>query len=239
MITVALIAACVGGFLFQLTLSRSTLDRFIFEYGVVPRDLLDSVSDPITIPREALTLISSLFLHGGWLHLLGNLWYLWIFADNVEDRMGHARFLFFYLGAGIVASLVHAVFNWGAPAPAIGASGAIAGVLGAYLVAFPLARVLTLIPPLLLFVPFVELPAFIVLGSWFLMQLFNGTMSISHALEGGVAWWAHIGGFVFGLTVGPRLMQETDRALHRWEPRRREGGWMPRSKHIHRYRWGG
>jgi membrane associated rhomboid family serine protease len=109
-------------------------------------------------------------------------------------------------------------------------------VLGAYLVAFPFARVLTLIPPLLLFLPMVELPALVVLGSWFLMQLLNGTMSISHAAAGGVAWWAHIGGFVFGLVVGPRLMRSADRALHRWEPRRRRGGWMPGSAGSRRYR---
>ena len=143
-----------------------------------------------------------MFLHGGWAHLLGNMWYLWIFGDNVEDRFGSVRFLLFYLTAGVSASLLHVVSNSASPLPTLGASGAIAGVLGAYAVTYPRARVITLVP----FFPFfqvVPLPALLVLGLWFVIQFFAGALSVGYGLAagGGVAWWAHLGGFLFGALV--------------------------------------
>jgi len=137
-----------------------------------------------------------MFLHGGFLHILGNMWFLYIFGDNIEDRLGHLRYLIFYLLTGIAAGLVHLLTNWNSKIPTIGASGAISGVMGAYLILYPRARVLTLIP-IFLFFQFVEIPAFLFLGYWFLLQLFSA--GLTRGDVGGVAWWAHIGGFVTGI----------------------------------------
>jgi membrane associated rhomboid family serine protease len=144
-----------------------------------------------------------MFLHGGWLHLIGNMWYLWIFGDNVEDRVGHIRFLAFYLLCGFGAGIAHTIINANTAVPSIGASGAIAGVLGAYLVSYPFARVLTLVP-LFIFIQIIEIPAVIVLGLWFVIQFFNGTAALASttaASAGGVAWWAHVGGFLLGVLL--------------------------------------
>lgn len=203
-----LIAVNAVAFLYELMLGPE-LRPYINEWGLVPARLTlalrfgeESISGP------GLTILTSMFLHGGWLHLVGNMWYLWIFGDNIEDRLGHVRFLVFYLLAGIVAASLHYAFNPASRLPTVGASGAIAGVLGAYLVAFPRARVITLVP----FFPFFQvmaLPAVLVLGFWFLMQFFSGALSLGYGGGGGVAWWAHIGGFAFGVVVmrvmgGPR-----------------------------------
>jgi membrane associated rhomboid family serine protease len=160
-------------------------------------------NEPGRIFGDGRSILVSMFLHGGWAHLLGNMLYLWIFGDNVEDRLGHLKYLVFYLACGWAATLAHAWANPQSAMPAIGASGAIAGVLGAYLVIFPRARVLTLIP-LGFFLRLTELPAVIVLGLWFVLQLFSGVASLGArtAEAGGVAWWAHIGGFAVGLAVG-------------------------------------
>jgi membrane associated rhomboid family serine protease len=142
-----------------------------------------------------------MFMHGGWLHFLSNMWTLFIFGDNVEDRMGHGRYILFYLLAGLASGLLQALVAPGSTIPAIGASGAIAGVLGAYFILYPAGRVLTLIP-LFIFPWFVEIPAIIYLGFWFVTQLFSGIASLNvpgAASMGGVAWWAHIGGFLFGV----------------------------------------
>jgi len=147
-----------------------------------------------------------MFLHGGWVHLLSNMLALYVFGDNVEDRMGQGRYLFFYLVCGLAAAVVHIFINPNSPIPTIGASGAISGVLAAYLLYFPSARVITLVP--LFFLPwFVEIPALFYLGSWFVSQLFNGVLSFVTGAQafGGVAWWAHIGGFVTGLVLAPLL----------------------------------
>lgn len=139
-----------------------------------------------------------MFLHGGWIHLVGNMWILWIFGDNVEDRLGRSRYLALYLLSGFAAGLLHIYTNRGSMIPTIGASGAVAGVMGAYFRYFPKARVVTIIPPFFLG-PFFELPAVLFLGWWLIMQLFNGALSLSagaHGL-GGIAWWAHVGGFLF------------------------------------------
>jgi membrane associated rhomboid family serine protease len=205
MMTVCIILANVAVFIYQLALPRSSLEQLIYTSGVVPAEWLSVVSNPqlTSLPVLAGT-FTSLFLHGGWLHLLGNMWYLWIFGDNIEDRMGHFRFLVFYLFCGSAATIAHVVFNASSPYPAIGASGAVAGVLGAYLFSYPFARVLTLIPLLLLW-PVIELPAVLVLGSWFLIQLLNGAAALStaSAAAAGVAWWAHVGGFIAGVVLLP------------------------------------
>jgi membrane associated rhomboid family serine protease len=199
-ITVLLIIANIGVFLYQLSLPPSAAAAFVERFGMVPGELTGIV----TLPSgpALLGVFTSMFLHGGWFHLIGNLWYLWLFGDNVEDRMGHFRFLAFYLVSGVAAAAVHVLSDPGGTVPAIGASGAISGVLGAYLVFYPFARILTLVP--LFFVwPVVELPAMLVLGSWFVVQILNGAaaFSISNGTTGGVAWWAHVGGFAAGMIL--------------------------------------
>ncbi len=153
--------------------------------------------DAAVVP-EWLTLITCVFLHGGWLHFLGNMWFLWVFGDNVEGRLGHVAYAALYLGTGIIAGLCHLIVNFDSPAPTIGASGAIAGVMGAYLYMFPRSRVMTIIPMLFLW-PVIELPAPVFLGIWFLLQFWNGASGVVGQEAAGVAWWAHIGGFMAGL----------------------------------------
>jgi membrane associated rhomboid family serine protease len=199
-VTRALIVVNAALFLYELSLGDA-LRAFMYEWGMVPLRLtaaLEVGNEPLAAP--AATLLTSTFLHGGWMHLIGNMWYLWIFGDNVEDRLGHVRFLIFYLVAGVFAGLVHYLTAATSQVPTVGASGAIAAVLGGYLVAFPRARVLTLVP-LFVFIQFVWLPAVLVLGLWFFYQFFSGALSLSYGATGGVAWWAHIGGFVFGLVA--------------------------------------
>lgn len=183
-------------FLFEFSMGRGEFRSFLTVFGLVPARL--SLAQPLTF----LTLFTSIFLHGSWFHLISNMWTLFIFGDNVEDRMGTGRYLLFFMMAGMIAGLSHAYFMSGSRVPTVGASGAIAGVLGAYLVLFPGGRVLTLIP--LFFLPwFVEIPAFIYLGVWFFSQLSSGLMSLGNLATGGnfsgIAWWAHIGGFVAGI----------------------------------------
>ena len=203
-ITRALIVLNAAAFIYQLMLGPD-LHVFMYTWGMVPaRVTLALRYGEESLVAPSLTLLTSMFLHGGWLHLIGNMWYLWIFGDNVEDRLGRGRFLLFYLAAGLVAALLHYALNTDSRLPTVGASGAIAGVLGAYLVAFPHARVITLVP----FFPFFQvmaLPAVVVLGLWFVMQFFSGFLSLGFGSGGGVAWWAHIGGFAFGL-IGMRLL---------------------------------
>jgi rhomboid family protein len=201
--TVVLIALNVLAFFYELSLGEA-LDVFIMRYGAVPlRFILVGQMEQVSSVERFLPLFISMFLHGGWLHLGGNMLYLWIFGDNVEDRLGHVRFLLFYLVCGLVAALTQIYVNPTSKIPMVGASGAVAGVLGAYLVLFPHSRVLALIP-ILLFFQVVELPALLFLVFWFLMQFLNGAVSITGApySTGGVAWWAHIGGFVSGVALG-------------------------------------
>ncbi|MBZ5536687.1 MAG: rhomboid family intramembrane serine protease [Acidobacteriia bacterium] len=201
-VTVALILVNTVVFFQELLLGRH-LNAFIQVYGIVPFRWVESVFslDPAALPN-LVTLLTSMFLHGGWLHLIGNMWYLWIFGDNVEDYLGHIPYLGFYLICGLLGNLVHVLFNWSSMVPSIGASGAIAGVLGAYLLLFPGARVLTLIP-LLIFWPVIELPAVILLGFWFVEQFLSGFSSFAMTPQagGGVAWFAHIGGFIAGMLL--------------------------------------
>ena len=185
------------------------MPEFLRDWGLVPGRLFASFTGDTSLPVELSTVFISLFLHGGWLHLIGNMWYLWIFGDNVEDRMGSWRFLGFYLAAGFVAALLHSALMPDSPIPTVGASGAIAGVLGAYAMAFPRARVMTLIP-IFFFFQVVAVPALVLLGIWFVYQFIAGTMSFGSG-SGGVAWWAHIAGFAFGFIV-MGLMNRSQRA---------------------------
>jgi membrane associated rhomboid family serine protease len=188
-------------FLYEIRMSERGLARLFERYGVVPAELALRPSAFLRSPRDFLPLFTSLFLHGGWLHVLGNLWMLGIFGDNVEDRMGRGRFLLFYVLCGVIAGGAHVWFHPDSTVPTIGASGAISGVMGAYFVLFPRARVITLIP--VLFYPlFVELPAFVFLGLWFASQILEGRASMVAAEEaGGIAFLAHVGGFVAGVAL--------------------------------------
>jgi len=172
------------------------LENALLSWGVVPVRYTEAAH----FGEKALPLFSSMFLHGGWLHLIGNMWVLWIFGDNVEDRLGHLGYLGFYLLSGVAAALLHIFTNLHSTMPTIGASGAIAGVMGAYFRFYPHARVETLIPPFF-FGPYFQLPAVLFLGFWFLLQFYNGALSLGARGQGfsGVAWWAHVGGFGFGL----------------------------------------
>jgi membrane associated rhomboid family serine protease len=200
-VTRVLIGLNTLAFIYELSLGRS-LTPFVLTWAMIPARLTLAVrygEEAVTLP--GLTILTSMFLHGGWLHLIGNMWYLWIFGDNVEDRLGRFRYLLFYLAAGIVAALLHYAINPTSEAPTVGASGAIAGVLGAYLAAYPRARVITLVP-LFPFFRVMALPAALVLGIWFVFQAFSGALSLGFGGGGGgVAWWAHIGGFAFGIVV--------------------------------------
>jgi len=200
-ITRAIIVINCAVFLYELMLGPD-LRYFMFGWGLVPERLtlaLHYHEEPVLLP--ALTLFTSMFLHGGWMHLIGNMWYLWIFGDNIEDRLGKPRFVAFYLIGGIVSATAHYLTATGSRVPTVGASGAIAAVLGAYAVTFPRARVVTLVP----FFPFFQimaLPALVVLGLWFVIQFFSGALSLAWSQGGGgIAWWAHIGGFVFGAVL--------------------------------------
>lgn len=189
-------------FIYELSLGDA-LEPFIFQFGVVPSVVAHWPQSQLPVMAILIPYLTSMFLHGGWLHVIGNMWYLWIFGDNIEDRLGHFAFLIFYLLCGIGAGIVHTILNSSSTVPSVGASGAIAGVLGAYLVSYPFARVLTLVP-IFVFFQVIEIPAVIVLGFWFLMQFFYGTASLAATSvnqSGGVAWWAHVGGFVIGVLL--------------------------------------
>lgn len=217
-----LIGACSVAFLLQVR--EEPGGDLIEKYGLIPARVLDP-DRPITFRERVLvrtpwgvevderertaalppftpwlTLLTCMFLHGGWLHFLGNMWFLHIFGDNLEDRLGHLRYLAFYVVAGLTAGAVHIASGPSSTVPTIGASGAIAGVMGGYFLLFPHARIIALLPIFFFFQIFV-LPAPIFLGIWFLLQFFQGTFSITSTMEGGVAWWAHIGGFVAGLLL--------------------------------------
>jgi membrane associated rhomboid family serine protease len=187
-LTISIIVVNALAWFYELGLPREELPVFLRQFGVVPAYF----SPP--------TLVTSMFLHGSWSHVLGNMWYLWIFGDNVEDRMGHFRFLIFYLLCGIIAALGQIFIDPTSTLPTIGASGAIAGVMGAYFVLYPQSRVLTLIP-LIIFWEIVELPAIFLLGFWFLMQLFSAgaIAATANSQMGGVAFMAHVAGFLTGV----------------------------------------
>jgi len=195
--TYVIIAVNVGVFAYQLSLSPAALEAFWFRWAVVPARFL---ADPLA-PAEIATVFTSMFMHGGWLHIAFNMLYLWIFGNNVEDRFGHFGFAAFYVTCGIAACLAQMLATASATIPSLGASGAIAGVLGGYLVLFPGAVVVTIIP-VFFFIEVARLPAYLVIIFWFVVQLASALVSLGHtASAGGVAWFAHIGGFVAGLLL--------------------------------------
>ncbi len=223
--TWTIILANCGVFLLEISLPEQGLERLLYLFGIVPArythpEWAAYVGFPVD---DYWPFLTSMFLHGGWLHILANMWTLWIFGNNVEDRMGPGRFLLFYLTCGIAAGVVHLVTNPTSTVPTVGASGAIAGVMGAYFVLFPDARLIVMVP--IFFWPiFLEIPAVAYLLFWFLLQLFSGTMALASPQQvGGIAWWAHIGGFVCGLLTftlfittrkpPPRRLQSDERAF--------------------------
>jgi len=189
-VTILLIAVNFAVFFYEISLDSFSRNHLIMAFGVVPDRL------------SAASLITSMFLHGGWFHVIGNMWFLWIFGDNIEDTLGHGKYTLFYLLCGVAAALTHVLLNPDSRIPTIGASGAIAGVMGAYLVKFPHARILTLIP-IFIFITMYELPAAVVLAYWFILQIFSGVGSVAYSQlsEGGVAWFAHVGGFLAGIVL--------------------------------------
>ena len=231
LVNYTLITLCSVMFALQLWTGTGN-DYLVERLGMVPARISATPEEPVLVPArmvvetpfgpqlvngvraiesaavpEWLTLVTCIFLHGGWLHFLGNMWFLLIFGNKVEDRLGHATYAALYVGTGIVAGLSHLVVNFDSIAPTIGASGAIAGVMGAYLWMFPRARVMTLIPLIFLW-PVVVLPAPLFLSIWFVLQFWSGAFSITSPEVAGVAWWAHIGGFMAGLACGAALGHE-------------------------------
>ncbi|WP_375510288.1 rhomboid family intramembrane serine protease [uncultured Nostoc sp.] len=210
-VTYGLIAVNVLAFLYEANLPPQALNGFLHLAAVVPRELTLSfggISLHQPVPEWA-TLITSQFLHGGFLHLAGNMLFLWIFGNNVEDKLGHVKYLLFYLSCGVLASLTQWFFAQDSSIPSLGASGAIAGVLGAYILRFPNAEVLGIVP-LGFFFPTFRVPAYFFLGFWFLEQAFYGLASLQTRTNigmesGGIAYWAHAGGFIFGAILGPLL----------------------------------
>jgi membrane associated rhomboid family serine protease len=203
-VTLGLIVACFVVFGWELGLqatSEASLNAFVTEWGVVPAELLAAWSTGQIASQETATLVTSQFLHGGWLHLIGNMLYLWIFGNNIEDRLGRGFFLLFYLGGGVIAGLTQVAVDPDSTVPLIGASGAIAATLGAYLVLFPGARITTLVF-LGFFYQLINVPAIVVLGFWFVLQLLDGIGSLGMETGAGIAFFAHIGGFVAGVALG-------------------------------------
>ena len=208
-VTATLLAACVAVFLWQLSLGQAN-NNAIFSFGVIPAVLFDIKAPPIglDILPAWMTVVTSMFLHGGWMHLIGNMLYLWIFADNVEDSMGHGRFIVFYVICGFAAVMAHALVNPQSEIPMIGASGAISGVLGAYLLLFPHARVLVVVP-IFVIIYTARIAAGWVLGFWFVLQVVSSLASSSQ--QGGIAFGAHVGGFVAGMILLPLLKHKNIR----------------------------
>ena len=207
-----IIAVNVLFFLIELSKGQG-LDQFIFNYGLVPaRYSVPEISALYSLGQQAIAFLTFMFLHGGFWHLLGNMWFLYIFGDNIEDLLGHARYLIFYIMCGLASGLFHLFISWNSTIPTIGASGAIAGVMGAYLISYPRSKILTLIP--IIVIPyFIEVPAFFFLGIWFLFQFLNAAGSSAQA--GGIAWWAHIGGFVFGILFLKMFLMLPEKGLTR------------------------
>ena len=202
-VTLGLIIVNSAIFLYQFSLSTASpqsAQAFIMAFGAVPARVGEAISGDYSFVLGAGPLFTSIFLHGGWMHLIGNMWFLWVFGDNIEDELGHGLYLVFYIACGLLASAAHMLSNPASTVPVVGASGAIAGVMGAYMIRFPMSRVVTLIPLFIIFTT-VELPAFVLLLYWFVIQFLSGAMTFGEASGGGVAWWAHVGGFLAGAVL--------------------------------------
>jgi membrane associated rhomboid family serine protease len=204
-VTYFIIVLNVLVFLFELSVggeSRRALNSLIYQFGVVPLHFEHVVArwPASSVLGLFLPILTSMFMHGSWLHIIGNMWVLWIFGDNIEDYLGHFTYLLFYLVSGVAAAVAHVLLNAGSNIPSVGASGAIAGVMGAYFVLYPRARVLTWFPPIFFF----HLPAWLVLGYWFLVQFLSGaatSIAETSQTSGGIAFWAHVGGFIAGIVL--------------------------------------
>jgi membrane associated rhomboid family serine protease len=187
-------------FFFEAALAPDSLEALIRQFGLIPVHVTRLLAAPVNPLVALLPILTSMFLHGSWLHVLGNMWFLWIFGDNIEDYLGHFKYLVFYLLSGVVAALAQIALTPNSRVPTVGASGAIAGVLGAYFILYPRARVLNWFPPVFFF----HLPAWVMLGYWFLVQFLSGaatSVAYSSNTQGGIAFWAHVGGFVAGLVM--------------------------------------
>jgi membrane associated rhomboid family serine protease len=196
-VTLLLIAANVAVFIHQITLPPAAAETFIKTYALTPSHIkLALEGHRYTLLDAFLPLLTCMFLHGGFFHIISNMWFLWIFGDNVEEQLGHFGYLLFYLVCGVGSGIAQVVFSWGSHVPSLGASGAISGVLGAYIVFFPGARILTFV-----FVFIVPIPAAVFIGLWFLMNFMSGVSSLGALNTGGVAWWAHVGGFLLGALI--------------------------------------
>jgi membrane associated rhomboid family serine protease len=205
-VTWLLIVVNVLAFLFELTLSPPELEQFFLTFGVVPAQIQQG--------DNLLALLTSMFLHGGWLHIVSNMLFLWVFGNNIEAVLGKTLYLLFYLAGGLAASVIHIIFNLGSNIPSVGASGAIAAVLGAYIVLFPRSQVRVLV--ISLYMGVTRVAAIVFLGFWFITQLFTGVASLGAqtAQTGGVAFWAHIGGFVFGVLIAVLMRGQTQRVRY-------------------------
>ncbi len=207
--TIALITANLAVFIFEF-LSPSDHQRLAYAYGAIPHALL--TFDTLQPVHPLITIFTSMFMHGGLFHLGSNMLYLWIFGNNIEDKLGYVKFIIFYLLCGVVAAYAHAFINPASTVPMIGASGAVSGILGAYILLFPHARIHTLVF-FIFFVQVVKLPAIIVIGFWIGIQFLNGLFSHGTATHGGIAWFAHIGGFIFGILIIKSFMKNKRRQL--------------------------
>jgi membrane associated rhomboid family serine protease len=203
-VTISIIILNIIVYLYQISLSNLNYYAFINDYSFVPENFINSFSlSNMFKDSDIISLITNTFLHGSFFHLLSNMWILWIFGDNVEDKIGHFKYLIFYLFGGIAANLTHLLFSLNSSVPTIGASGSIAAVMGAYMIFFPYAKIKTLIP--IIFIPlFLDIRAFIYLIFWFLLQIYYGTTELATNITGSIAWWAHIGGFIFGILIVKR-----------------------------------
>jgi membrane associated rhomboid family serine protease len=197
-------------FLYQYTLPPHAFKTFMITYATVPARFPAWLSGHAPLEAAFLPLLTSMFLHSGILHIAGNMLFLWIFGDNVEDFYGHFIYLFFYLLCGVGSGLLHVIFNMSSTVPALGASGAISGVMGAYFILYPRSQILTLV-----FIFLVPIPAVIILGLWFIMQFLSAFGTLGSVASGGVAWWAHVGGFLLGMLI--TIMTRGRQRSHRWQ----------------------
>lgn len=194
----------------EVSVEPYQLNQIYYTFGLTPAEVLNTIFTGASLTPVLVNFITAMFIHGGWVHVIGNMLFLWVFGDNVEDRLGHFKYLLFYLAAGIVGSVAHIITNPTSTVPVVGASGAVAGVLGAYIIAFPRSRILALVPIIIIFT-LMEIPAVVFIALWFLIQLFNGVASLGGAANP-VAYWAHVGGFIMGAvlikTMAPRVVKD-------------------------------
>ena len=210
-VTLLLIGVNLAVFVHQLSLPEKAGEAFLQAYALVPAKIpLALAGHRYTLQQALLPLFTCMFLHAGWVHVLGNMWFLWIFSANVEDRLGPIPYLFFYLVCGIGSNFSQLLFSWGSHVPSLGASGAISGVMGAYILFFPKSRILTLV--FLVFIFMARIPAVVFIGLWFVLQFLSGIGSLGSVNNGGIAWWAHIGGFLTGLILA-RVASSFGRAI--------------------------